>query len=72
MRRLKVSLGPGGSDELTPRHIGQMNAKHTAHIKTKRPYATLTKIKTTGTVLLKKTLPNTHYPYSFRKKIKRK
>lgn len=36
-------------------------------------YATLNKKKkTTGTVLLKKKLPDTHYSYSFQKETKRK
>ena len=52
----KVSLGAGGSDVLTTRHVGQINDKHTAHIKTKKALCYIEKNKkTTGTVLLKKT-----------------
>lgn len=55
---LKDSLGPGGSDVLTLHHVGQIDGKHTAHIKTKRLYATLRKIKRLLVLcFLKKTSP---------------
>lgn len=69
---LWVDLGAVGSDVLTARHIGQINHEHTAHIKTKKACYIEKKKKTTGTVLLKKNLPNKHYPYSFQKKMKKK
>lgn len=60
MQRLRANLGPVGSDVLTTRHIGQINDKHRAHIKTKKALCYIEKNKkTTGTVLLKKTPQDT-------------
>ena len=60
VQRLRVNLGLVESDVLTTRHIGQINDKHRAHIKTKKALCYIEKNKkTTGTVLLKKTPQDT-------------